>query len=457
MGFAVFLFFCTLAWSSVPESEAGDIVSMYSDDAIPIHLRGGTASAGRVEVFYNDQWGTICDDGFDLDDAMVICRQLGFRNATNVYTQAHFGEGADPIWLSNLACNGTEESLKDCPHSGWGVANCKHEEDAGVECSGTPSTSELFQILNDQANALIQHAAILDDHETTIATIQHEIDHLAADVPALIQANTLQNGEIGQLQQLMATLDYKVDELNNMAVYPIRLAGGNKSEGRVEVWHDGQWGTICDDSWDINDAKVVCRQLGFKDAISAVGQAAYGEGTGPILMDSVACTGSEPHLAACAHEGWAVHDCKHEEDAGVVCQDLDIAFSAGWTTGNFKPSSSSQYTIPFNAVYTNIGGHYSTDGRFTAPISGHYFFVFNGYSQYLGSYDVYIDFMINNSAYKTNWVYDPDNRDSYDTSSNSIIVHLNRNDYVSIRIHSTSYALSGYERTTFSGFLIQAD
>ncbi|XP_035669082.1 deleted in malignant brain tumors 1 protein-like [Branchiostoma floridae] len=195
---------------------------------------------------------------------------------------------------------------------------------------------------------------------------------------------------------------------------------------------------------------------GYKDAIASVGQAAYGEGTGPILMDSVGCTGSEPHLAACAHEGWAVHDCKHEEDAGVICQHLDIAFSAGWSAGHTRPSSNS-YTIPFDQVYTNIGGHYSTNGRFTAPIGGHYFFVFNGYSAYLGSYGVYINFMINNSAYKTQWIYDADTDDSYDTSSNSIIVHLNRKDYVSIQIATTSYALSGYERTTFSGFLVQAD
>ncbi|XP_019616329.1 PREDICTED: deleted in malignant brain tumors 1 protein-like [Branchiostoma belcheri] len=464
MDFAISLFFCALTWSSVPEvtSDAGDIVSIYSADAIPIRLRGGTTTSGRVEVYYNDQWGTICDDGFDIDDAKVICRQLGFTNVTGAYTQAHFGEGVDPIWLSNLACNGNEESLKDCQHSGWGpIANCKHEEDAGVECSGTPSAAELFQMLSEQTNAHMQQAAVLDAQQTTITTIQQELDQLAADVPTLVQTSALQNGEIGELQQLMGTLDYKVDELNNMAVFPIRLMGGNASHGRVEVWHDGQWGSICDDNWDINDAKVVCRQLGYEDAITAYSHAEYGEGTGPILMDSVACTGPEPQLAACAHEGWAVHDCKHEEDAGVGCLYQDeqgtwAAFSAGWTAGNTKPSGA--YIIPFNSVYTNIGGHYSSsNGRFTAPISGHYFFVVNAHSQYLGSYDVYLDFLINNSPYKSNWIYDIDNHDHVDTSSNSIIIHLNKNDYVSIRIHSSSYALTGYEKTTFSGFLIQAD
>ncbi|XP_066267221.1 uncharacterized protein [Branchiostoma lanceolatum] len=326
--------------------------------------------------------------------------------------------------------------------------------------TGTPSTAELFQMLNDQANALIQHTAILDDQQTTITTIQHGLDHLAADVPTLVQASTLQNNEISQLQQHMGTLDYKVDELNNMAVFPIRLMGGNASHGRVEVWHDGQWGTICDDLWDINDARVICRQLGYQDAISASVHAEYGEGTGPILMDTVGCTGSEPHLSACPHEGWAVHDCKHEEDAGVGCLYQDergtwAAFSAGWTAGNTHPSGA--YIIPFNQVYTNIGGHYSTNGRFTAPIGGHYFFVLNAHTGYLGSYGVYIDFMKNNSVYKSQWIYDADTDDSYDTSTNSIIIHLDKSDYVSIRIRSNSYALTGSERTTFSGFLVRAD
>ncbi|XP_078694916.1 scavenger receptor cysteine-rich type 1 protein M130-like [Branchiostoma floridae x Branchiostoma belcheri] len=457
MQFAIFFFFCALTWSSVPEvrSDTGDIVSIYSADAIPIRLLGGTATSGRVEVFYNDQWGTICDDGFDLDDAKVICRQLGFANATNAYTQAHFGEGVDPIWLSNLACNGNEESLKDCQHSGWGpIANCKHEEDAGVECSGTPSAAELFQMLNEQTNALMQQAAVLDAQQTTITTIQQEQDQLAADVPTLVQTSALQNGEIGQLQQLMGTLDYKVDELNNMAVFPIRLMGGNASYGRVEVWHDGQWGSICDDNWDINDAKVVCRQLGYQDAVAAYSHAEFGEGTGPILMDSVGCTGSEPQLSACAHEGWAVHDCKHEEDAGVGCQER-AAFSAGWTAGNYYASSN--YDIVFDQVYTNIGGYYSSStGRFTAPINGYYFFEFNAYSQYLNTYDVRVELMKNGTTLKTQWIYDRDNHDYIDTSSNSIMLHLNKNDYISLRLIG-GYGMSGYEKSIFSGFLIHAD
>ena len=101
----------------------------------------------------------------------------------------------------------------------------------------------------------------------------------------------------------------------------LRLVGGSgPHEGRVEIYHNREWGTVCDDYWDITDATVVCRQLGYPTALVAVVSAGFGEGdTRNIWLDDVHCTGTELNLTDCANSGYGREDCSHSEDAGVVC------------------------------------------------------------------------------------------------------------------------------------------
>ena len=203
-----------------------------------VRLRGGTPSAGRVEVFYDGQWGTVCDDAWDINDANVVCRQLGFSQlASQARGSAYYGQGSGPIWIDDVACSGSESHIYDCRHRGWGNNDCTHSRDAGVQCSAN-----------------------------------------------------------------------------------IRLVNGGAYYGRVEVYHNGQWGTVCDDDWNINDANVVCRQLGFPSASSAPHGARYGQGSGTIWMDDVHCSGTETSLFHCTHAGWGRNCCcSHGEDASVVC------------------------------------------------------------------------------------------------------------------------------------------
>lgn len=94
-----------------------------------------TNMTGRLEVYYEGQWGTVCDDLFDNLGAMVACRQLGFNPVGAIaVTRAGFGQGVDPIWLDNVNCAGTEPNIDSCPHNVWGIHNCGHFEDAGVIC-----------------------------------------------------------------------------------------------------------------------------------------------------------------------------------------------------------------------------------------------------------------------------------------------------------------------------------
>ena len=92
-------------------------------------------------------------------------------------------------------------------------------------------------------------------------------------------------------------------------------------EGRVEVFYNNAWGTVCDDDFDIRGANVICRMLGYPGAISAEGNATFGQGdpNSAILLDDLWCSGRETTVASCSFRGWGSSDCHHDEDAGVVC------------------------------------------------------------------------------------------------------------------------------------------
>ena len=111
-----------------------------------MRLAGGeSAHEGRIEVHHNFAWGTVCSDGFDKEDANVVCDYLGYPGVENVYTSNnHFGTGSGPIWMSNLKCNGDEYSPFDCIQRNIGDNDCTHSQDVGVTCK---SIQYIFHIV----------------------------------------------------------------------------------------------------------------------------------------------------------------------------------------------------------------------------------------------------------------------------------------------------------------------
>ncbi|XP_052696969.1 uncharacterized protein LOC128175386 isoform X6 [Crassostrea angulata] len=209
-----------------------------------VRLVGGSNEyEGRLEVFYNGEWGTVCDDGGVDGIAAVVCRSLGLpSNASEAYCCARNGQGSGRIWMDNVRCVGSEARIEECNHNGWGLHNCGHSEDLSIKC----------------------------------------------------------------LPPINST---------------VRLVGGaTEYEGRLEVFHNGEWGTVCDDGFNGRIASVVCRTLGLPwNTSEAYCCARNGGGTGQIWMDNVYCDGSESRIEDCRHNGWGSHNCGHHEDISINC------------------------------------------------------------------------------------------------------------------------------------------
>ncbi|NWH81548.1 DMBT1 protein, partial [Piaya cayana] len=160
---------------------------------------------GRVELYDGTGWGTVCDDFWDLSDAQVVCRQLGCSQPTAAPDNARFGPGTGSIFLDDVQCRGDEPSLQMCQHSGWGVHDCRHFEDASVIC-----------------------ANVRAGEDTPLWS-----SWLSAQPP------------------------YPFSEDPQLRL----VSGGDRCAGRVEVYYNGKWGTVCDDHFTMSSGSVVCRQL----------------------------------------------------------------------------------------------------------------------------------------------------------------------------------------------------
>ncbi|XP_010186496.1 PREDICTED: scavenger receptor cysteine-rich type 1 protein M130-like, partial [Mesitornis unicolor] len=307
-------------------------------------VNGARRCAGRVEIYHQGIWGTICDDGWDPSGATVGCGA-----AVEVVGSARFGEGTGQIWLDNVNCSGAEAALWDCPAGAWGQHDCGHKEDAGVICS------EFVALRLENSNNCSGHLQVfysgtwgsVCSNSMTLKTVSLVCKELGCGDGGSLETQRLygrisgttwlDHVECGEKNSSFwqcpsAPWDpQSCDDLRDETHITcndrekIRAMGGEDGcSGRVEIWHRGSWGTVCDDSWDMRDAEVACRQLGCGPAVSALDQAAFGEGTGPIWLEQVECQGTELSLQDCWARPGDGGACRHKEDAAVRCSELPL-------------------------------------------------------------------------------------------------------------------------------------
>ncbi|XP_061081136.1 deleted in malignant brain tumors 1 protein-like isoform X2 [Conger conger] len=310
-------------------------------------VSGNGRCSGRVEVYHSGQWGTVCDDDWDMNDAAVVCRELGCGTAVCAPGRARFGQGTEGIWMDGVGCTGSESSLSQCSHRRFGIHNCGHGEDAGVVCSAAD--------VSHQGDCV---------YETTVSGYEFSSP---ASTPLPLTVTASEASVSGRKFSSPASTLPPLTVIG----FQIRLVSGNgRCSGRVEVYHSGQWGTVCDDDWDMNDAAVVCRELGCGTAVCAPGRARFGQGTEGIWMDGVGCTGSESSLSQCSHRRFGIHNCGHGEDAGVVCSAADVSHQGDCvyetTVSGYEFSSPASTPLPLTVTASEA----SVSGReFSSPAS----------------------------------------------------------------------------------------
>nr|XP_048697497.1 antigen WC1.1-like [Caretta caretta] len=305
---------------------------------------GGSPCAGRVEVKHNNQWGTVCDDRWDMEDAEVVCKQLGCGSAVSAHVWAHFGQGSGPTWLIVVDCDGDESALWDCKHPGWGIITCSHSADTGVICSGHIELRLVGGGTACSGRVEVKHG------ETWETVCDSHLDFKAATVicnelgcgQAVATLGTAHFGEghdliwkeafqcVGNETVLsncprMSHSNETCSHANDVGLLcsgyaGYRLANGSTGcSGRVELHHGGAWGTLCDSQWDLQAAHTLCQQLDCGFALSMPAGQLFGTGDGPVWNGTFGCERNESRLRDCPVTALGTTECPPGSKASVVC------------------------------------------------------------------------------------------------------------------------------------------
>ncbi|XP_072031566.1 uncharacterized protein [Amphiura filiformis] len=364
-------------------------------------VNGDDEFQGRLEIFYNQKWGTVCADEWGYIESKVVCAQLGLPYQHAVFIGgAYFGEGSGPSFFKDVKCQtGIEAQIAECIYSFIG---CDHSQDVSIICSEVssvrlvgpaPNIGRIEAYYGETWIPVCQRSQYVEWNNEAARVVCNQLGYEAGGVIYMEFAEGLGLSSVVPYTVNDVGCDYSRNKLqacfyevdthncqdnlqatalcfpNNAINAGLRLVNGdNYNQGRLEVYYNDQWGTVCDTYWSTGDAKVACRQLGLPyEAVEALHGAYFGTGSGPVWLDGLECDGNEDEMSACKHRGWGGHDCGHQRDAGLICSGCSKTDNLGLESGAIKDKqikSSSEYS-----GYEAYKGRLGNSGYWTAEDS----------------------------------------------------------------------------------------
>jgi hypothetical protein len=268
-----------------------------------MQLTDCSPSGCRLEVKFEDEWGSVCSRGFNEITGEQVCKMLGFHRGGMVMPNK--GGGSNMVWLFNVKCSGKEGDIGDCKHAPWGANDCSHGEDVGLCCWGLDTGAKGIRT----GPSFFKRCPAAESPESEEDEEEEEEDAM--------EDNQEEAGD--------AKLKPPKPAKNQM-----RLVDCSRFACRLEIKHDDKWGTVCEKGFSDGSAVAICKSLGFAEGgtgkTGCAFQTKYGNcqdnknGEGPIWLSHLDCFGFERDLDGCQHLPWGNAPCFHNEDIGVCCE-----------------------------------------------------------------------------------------------------------------------------------------
>uniref|UniRef100_A0A671TRR5 SRCR domain-containing protein n=1 Tax=Sparus aurata TaxID=8175 RepID=A0A671TRR5_SPAAU len=290
---------------------------------------------GRLEVKSNQRWSSVCEDDFDLQDAEVVCRELGC-GAPSVLQGALYGEVEAPMWTKEFQCGGHESALLDCRTSGSDRNTCSPGEAVGLTCSepndirlvgGSSSCVGRFEMKYKGKWKQVSHPLLSVRDMMSVAVVCRQLDCGPVLTTETIHVDNTDTWMIipfcGQSESAFREFTFLTDGLRTetgltkMTKSPL-VNGNSLCSGRLEVKSNQRWSSVCEDDFDQQDAEVVCRELGC-GAPSVLQGALYGEVEAPMWTKEFQCGGHESALLDCRTSGSDRNTCSPGKAVGLTC------------------------------------------------------------------------------------------------------------------------------------------